>query len=93
MPGDDEQGGEAGRFCDDILGNAIAEVLLSPSEILENGKFGLLVPVCEDEAMAGAITSTLDAPIDSMVLRERAASFSVERAIDRYETLGLGAVA
>ncbi len=60
-----------------------------PAEILEGGKYGPLVPIGDDEAMAKAITSTLDSPPEPDRLRERAADFSVERAADRYENLAL----
>ena len=60
-----------------------------PSEILEGGKYGPLVSIGDDEAMADAIISVLDSPPDADWLRARAADFSVERAADRYENLAL----
>ena len=55
-----------------------------PAEILDGGRFGALVPVGDDGAMAAAIAATLDQPIAAATLQERAALFSVERAVDRY---------
>ncbi len=54
------------------------------SEILENGKYGPLVHPGDDKALAAAISTVLDAPIDREVLKLRAADFSVENAINGY---------
>jgi glycosyltransferase involved in cell wall biosynthesis len=69
-----------------------------PAEILDGGRFGSLVPVGDERAMAEAIVATLDHPITSERLRARAQLFTVERAVDRYVDLmfdqgyaGLGA--
>lgn len=62
-----------------------------PAEILENGRFGKLVPMGDEAAMADAITATLRTSVDSEELRRRAADFSVERATERYlQLLGPG---
>ena len=58
-----------------------------PREILEEGKFGELVPVGDPEALAAAMVRTLDAPPRWEALQERASFFSTERAVDRYEAL------
>ena len=58
-----------------------------PAEILDNGTYGPLVPVGDDEALAEAIMAVLDSPPDAGALRERAANFSVDQAVDRYEAL------
>ena len=55
-----------------------------PREILENGKWGHLVPVGDWHAMAEAILDTLDNPIPSDHLISRASAFSAEASIDRY---------
>lgn len=55
-----------------------------PSEILENGKYGKLVPVGDVEGLAGAIASTLDEPWDSEMLKGRGAQFSLDRALTQY---------
>jgi glycosyltransferase involved in cell wall biosynthesis len=52
-------------------------------EILENGKWGRLVPVGDAAAMARAITATLDAATQTDV-RTRAADFSHEKIARRY---------
>ena len=61
-----------------------------PNEILENGRWGELVPVGDAKALAEAMARALDRPPDRDALRERAAWFSVERALDRYEELLVG---
>jgi glycosyltransferase involved in cell wall biosynthesis len=55
-----------------------------PAEILANGRYGRLVPVGDDEALAGAIVEALDAPADADALRARAREFDARRAVDRY---------
>ena len=55
-----------------------------PREILENGKWGHLVPVGDWHAMAEAILDTLDNPIPSDHLISRASAFSAKASIDRY---------
>ena len=61
-----------------------------PAEILDHGKYGPLVPVGDADALAEAMQRTLDAPPDTNGLRNRAASFSVDRAVDAYEALLVG---
>jgi glycosyltransferase involved in cell wall biosynthesis len=61
-----------------------------PSEILEDGTYGALVPVGDDPALAGAIVATLDHPLDRARLRARAAVFDYDSAIARYEAVLLG---
>ena len=61
-----------------------------PAEILDNGRFGLLVPVGDDAAMARAVCTALDSPPDREQLRARAAMFSFDQAIDKYEEVLLG---
>jgi glycosyltransferase involved in cell wall biosynthesis len=59
-----------------------------PAEILEEGRWGRLVPVGEVEAMAVAMIEALrDPPRDREALRARAAEFSLERALDQYLAL------
>lgn len=58
-----------------------------PSEVLEDGRYGPLVPIGDSEAMANAIESVLDAPPNRDLLRQRAADFSVDRVADSYENL------
>ncbi len=64
-----------------------------PSEILQNGTFGNLVPVGDVEALATAIVATLDAPDQKTrqeVLKRRGADFSLENSINKYlEVMGI----
>ena len=55
-----------------------------PREILEDGKWGRLVPVGDWRSMAEAIMETLDNPIPSDQLISRASAFSADASIDRY---------
>ena len=55
-----------------------------PAEILENGKYGRLVPVGNAEALAEEILAELDAPMNSEVLRHRAKEFSYDGIADQY---------
>jgi glycosyltransferase involved in cell wall biosynthesis len=55
-----------------------------PREILDDGRYGALVPVGDDAALAVAIGETLDNPIESSVLKARADAFSVDHAVDSY---------
>jgi glycosyltransferase involved in cell wall biosynthesis len=54
------------------------------SEVLENGRYGRLVPVGDEAALAHAIEETLDSPTPPEMLRERAAAFGVARSADSY---------
>lgn len=61
-----------------------------PREILEDGRWGRLVPVGDVETLAEAIAATLDAKNHPDVAR-RAQDFSVDRAVEGYlRVLGLG---
>ncbi len=78
------------------FGNVIAEAMAcgtpvvstdcqsGPAEILENGKYGELVPVGDVEELASAIARTLDHPQCSQSLQNRAAEFSQEKIINQY---------
>jgi glycosyltransferase involved in cell wall biosynthesis len=56
-----------------------------PSEILEKGRWGKLVPVGNDQAVAGAILDSLwSEPVDG---RARARDFAVEEAARKYLAL------
>jgi glycosyltransferase involved in cell wall biosynthesis len=55
-----------------------------PAEILENGRYGRLVPVGDAEALAAAILTSLDDRSDPGRLEARAREFAVDRAVDRY---------
>jgi glycosyltransferase involved in cell wall biosynthesis len=62
-----------------------------PSEILDGGRYGRMVPVGDPDALAAALLRTLDDPPDQTLLRERAQVFSVSRSGEQYISLmGLG---
>jgi glycosyltransferase involved in cell wall biosynthesis len=58
-----------------------------PDEILDHGRYGRLVPIDDVQAMTEAMMATLDAPLSSDMLRERANLFHVDRIVDQYRTL------
>jgi glycosyltransferase involved in cell wall biosynthesis len=84
------------------LGNVLIEALAcgtpvvstdcpsGPREILDHGRFGALVPIGDDDAMAAAIQTALDDPVSTELLRSRAELFTVERAVNRYLELMFG---
>jgi glycosyltransferase involved in cell wall biosynthesis len=55
-----------------------------PHEILEDGKYGRLVPVGDVDALARAMDKALSANHDREQLKRRALDFSVEKAADAY---------
>jgi glycosyltransferase involved in cell wall biosynthesis len=55
-----------------------------PHEILEGGRYGSLVPVGDERAMANAIAQILDHPPDRNELRSRGAAFAVDSSTERY---------
>jgi len=58
-----------------------------PREILDNGRYGRLVPVGDYEALAKAILDALDnpdSPADRQTRIQRAMEFSVDAAVDKY---------
>ncbi len=62
-----------------------ADCPCGPSEILEGGKHGKLVPVGDSKAMANAITETLTT--QTVQLSDRADSFKVNRIVEQYSQL------
>lgn len=61
-----------------------------PREILGDGRYGPLVPVDDDAALAEAMFSTLDRPMRAETLREAARPYGVEAATDAYlDAMGL----
>jgi glycosyltransferase involved in cell wall biosynthesis len=55
-----------------------------PHEILEDGKYGTLVPVGDVDALARAMDQALSASQDREQLKRRASDFSVDKAADAY---------
>jgi len=78
------------------FGNVLAEAMAlgtpvvstdcqyGPNEILENGKYGPLVPVGDTEAMAKAIEEVLSAPLPKQLLRKGADRFGVEQSVRKF---------
>ena len=78
------------------FGNVIVEALAcgcpvvstdcpsGPAEILADGKYGRLVSVGDDEALANAALQVLGEPIDRARLQARAQVFSADKAARRY---------
>ena len=63
-----------------------------PREILENGKWGRLVPVGGEATLSRAMLESLGEDMDSNALRRRGMSFDVEALINHYEEFLLGIV-
>ncbi|MCY7368891.1 MAG: glycosyltransferase, partial [Chamaesiphon sp.] len=55
-----------------------------PEEILAGGKYGMLVPIENADALAAAMIKTLDQPIDQATSIDRGMYFSTERAVSDY---------
>ncbi len=55
-----------------------------PSEILQNGKYGRLVKVKDDEALSQVMMETLDNPLPKDLLQEAARPYSVSAATTAY---------
>jgi glycosyltransferase involved in cell wall biosynthesis len=55
-----------------------------PREILQDGKYGRLVPVGDAQALADAIELSLDHPFPAEQSIARAREFSVEKAVQEY---------
>jgi len=61
-----------------------------PREILADGRYGTLVPVGDDAALAEAIAATLAAPLPGKVLKRAALPYEIEAGTDAYlEAMGL----
>ena len=62
-----------------------------PREILQDGRYGTLVPVADEEALADAMLATLRHPHDAEYLRRAALPYTVEGSAREYAAiLGLG---
>lgn len=65
------------------------DCLTGPGEILENGRYGKLVPVNDVPALAAAIREALEGQVqsDPQARRARAMDFSVLRSVEKYMAL------
>ena len=64
-----------------------------PAEILDGGHYGRLVPVGDTNALAAAIVSALDTPVDRVELEKRGMAYSAAAAAMPYLNLLLPASA
>lgn len=55
-----------------------------PEEILAGGKYGMLVPIENADALAAAMIKTLDSPVDQSISIDRGMYFSNDRAVSDY---------
>lgn len=55
-----------------------------PREVLDQGRYGRLVPVGDASALAGALLATLDVPTPAALCREAARRYEIESATDEY---------
>jgi glycosyltransferase involved in cell wall biosynthesis len=55
-----------------------------PREILDEGRYGPLVPVGDPEALAEGIRSVFSDPPSTTTMKESAERFSEEKAVERY---------
>ena len=60
-----------------------------PREILENGRYGKLVPVGHEHKLAEAILTTIEENPDTTAGIERAKDFSIEKIADQYLHLAI----
>jgi glycosyltransferase involved in cell wall biosynthesis len=61
-----------------------------PREVMDGGRFGHLVAVDDDEALAAAMMATLDTPLPAATLRQAARPYEIEASTDAYlDALGL----
>ena len=88
----------------EAFGNVVVEALAhglpvvatacdGPLEILEHGRYGRVVPVGDDAAMAAAIADALADPGSPAPRIARARAFAAEVAVERYEALFRAVVA
>ncbi len=61
-----------------------------PEEILDHGRFGPLVPMGNPAALANAILTTLDAPLEKSLLKSAVRAYTVEESSKKYLKVLLG---
>jgi glycosyltransferase involved in cell wall biosynthesis len=66
------------------------DCLSGPREILDNGRYGALVPCSDPEALSQAMDGALAAPVHPETLRKRAIELSGPGPVSRYLELMLG---
>ena len=60
-----------------------------PREVLQDGRYGRLVPVKNPETMAAAIVETLKSPLDADTLKQASRPYQLDVSVDKYlATLG-----
>jgi glycosyltransferase involved in cell wall biosynthesis len=55
-----------------------------PREIMQNGRYGKLVPIGDEQGLASVILETLAQPLPAEVLRQAAEPYTVAFSADRY---------
>lgn len=55
-----------------------------PNEVLEEGKYGPLVPVGDDTALAAGIAEVLDKPHDASFIQQAVADYNPKTSAERY---------
>lgn len=60
------------------------DCVAGPSEILEGGRYGTLVPVGDTQALSDAMRAALVAPIEKATLQARARDFGLDVVAERY---------
>jgi glycosyltransferase involved in cell wall biosynthesis len=65
----------------------VATACAGAKEILENGRYGKIVPVGDERQLAAAMANVLDAPGDPAIRCKRADEFSFDRRVEDYFTL------
>jgi glycosyltransferase involved in cell wall biosynthesis len=60
------------------------DCVAGPSEILDGGRYGTLVPVGDAQALSDAMRDALLAPLDKAALQARASDFGLDVVAERY---------
>lgn len=55
-----------------------------PADILDNGRYGKLVPMQDVDALAEALTQSLNEDIDPVVLQQRVQEFSIKKIVPLF---------